>query len=154
MITKCKHCGKEFEANDRRIAYCSDECRETVRMEIQRKYRKLHSNPLCEIVCPICNKTFMPKTRNQVVCSCDCREIYNKEQQRVRSRKYNAKQRLEEEKEKLAMTKPTFKSKGIAYDTLTPEQKFFYGRTQEKAYADELRVIIPRGLTKVKYRDA
>jgi NADP-reducing hydrogenase subunit HndD len=44
------------------------------------------------------------------------------------------------------------KSAGIDFNALTPDQKLFYGRTQEKAYLDELRVIIPSGLTKFKDR--
>lgn len=151
MTKKCKHCGKEFEATDKRQKYCSEMCRLIGRSEYQKEYRKAKNKQLCEIVCPVCHKKFMPRTGNQVVCSGECRKVREKEQQKIRNKTSYAKKRLKTE---MTKAKPTFKSKGIEYRTLSPEQKFFYGRTQLAAYADELTVAIPRGLTKVKYRDA
>ena len=141
MLKICQYCGKEFEAKEKgnREKYCCEEHRKAALREKRMK-------PLQKKICPVCKKSFMPKAGNQVVCSEDCRKERAKEQRRNSCREnYVYKQRPKK-------TKPIYKSKGIDFNTLTPDQKLFYGRTQEKAYADELRVFIPEGLTKVKDR--
>jgi hypothetical protein len=141
MLKICQYCGKEFEAKEKgnREKYCCEEHRKAA-------IREKRMKPLHETTCPVCLKTFMPKAGNQVVCSEDCRKERAKEQRKNSCREnYVYKQRPKK-------TKLTYKSKGIDFNALTPDQKLFYGRTQEKAYLDELRVIIPSGLTKFKDR--
>ena len=144
MLKECKYCGKKFEPATKgtRQKYCCEECRKAATKENRKR------SPLSEKICPVCKKAFMPNTANQVTCSKDCKVIYEREQRKIKGREnYINYQRPKK-------NKAVRKSKGIAYDTLTPEQKFFYGRTQEKAYADEIRVFIPKGLTKFNDRKA
>lgn len=143
MLKECKYCGNEFETqeNGNNRKYCCEECRKAALKEARKK-------PLHEKICPVCNKAFMPKSGNQVTCSKDCKKIYDREQRKIKRRENYLNYQRPKKK------KVVRKSKGIAYDSLTPEQKFFYGRTQEKAYADEIRVFVPKGLTKAKDRKA
>lgn len=153
MIKTCKWCGKEFEAKDNRNKYCSYDCTQEHFNKYQREYKRKNppiakkKAPLNERVCqnPECGKIFYSSRYNKIYCSDECRKACRYEQQSsYRQRRKNPQPAPEK----------TYPSKGIEYHLLSPEEKFFYGRTQEKAYADELRVTIPRGLTKVKYRDA
>ena len=37
---KCAYCGKEFETTDKRVHYCSEECRRNAQLERLRKHNK------------------------------------------------------------------------------------------------------------------
>ena len=151
MIKECKWCGKSFVVKDNRDKYCSDECRKESFRKYQREYK--HKNPPINkpkkpkllITCVVCGKEFVASSHNRIYCSDECKRERQLELQR--SYRLNRKNPQPEPQK-------TYLSRGIEYRSLSPDDKFFYGRTQQKAYADDLKVIIPEGLTKVKYRDA
>ena len=150
MTKKCKYCGEEFEAKDNREKYCSDECRKKTSNEYQREYKRKNPPipkkiPVRERVCqnPECGKIFLTSRHNKIYCCDECKKACQREQQAsYRLRRKNP----QPEAEKI------YPSRGIDWNILSPDEKFFYGRTQQKAYAGDLKVIIPEGLTKVRDR--
>lgn len=109
-------------------------------------------------ICAECGEPFTPKAGNAIVCSDDCRKKRHRrltEESRKRIREAERKMdKACRRKKYILPIDPLFKSnsRGIEYEDLTAEQKTFYGRTQQEAYKDELRVIIPNGLQKAKDR--
>lgn len=111
-----------------------------------------------EKICVECGEPFTPKAGNAIVCSDDCRKkrqrrLTNESKKRIRE----AERKMDKDyrrKKYIPPNDPLFKSnsRGIEFEELTAEQKTFYGRTQQEAYKDELKVIIPSGLQKAKDR--
>ena len=149
MTKKCKYCGNEFDAKDNREKYCSDECRKKTSNEYQREYKRTNppinkpKKPKPLITCIVCGKEFVASSHNKIYCSNECkRERQLELQASYRLRRKNPQPKAEK----------IYPSRGIDWNILSPDEKFFYGRTQQKAYADDLKVIIPEGLTKVRDR--
>ena len=143
----CKFCGKEFEAKDNRVKYCSEECLQEASTQYQREYRRnyvpLYKKEINTYyrVCPICGKEFSTSMYNKTYCSHECYKVQAAIRDAARTTN----------KAPAPRKKKKIDSKGISFDRLSPEEKFFYGRTQQKAYANELKVIIPVGL--ICYKD-
>ena len=147
MTKICKFCGEEFEARDNRTLYCSDECKHEAYKKYQREYKQnyvpLDKRAVKTItrICPICGKEFTTSRYNKTYCSNECYKVQAAIRDAART----------PNKAPAPRKKKKINSKGISFDKLSPEEKFFYGRTQQKAYANELKVIIPVGL--ISYKD-
>lgn len=79
MIKTCEICGKEFDAKDRRMLTCSEECKKE---RIRRKYAK----PKREAVCPNCGKEFQTARDYQIYCSPKCCNIAHNERNKARQK--------------------------------------------------------------------
>lgn len=86
MIKTCKHCNGtfvfDFSAGLTATAYCSDECREAVRVEYQRIYHRHYQRKITRLRrerrkprrCPTCRKLFSDYRLNQLYCCEACRQ--------------------------------------------------------------------------------
>lgn len=171
MIKNCLYCGEEFEVNGRgkTRGYCSEECRKVALKEYHKEYVKTYVKPTtprkkkpkpipyCKIkqICVVCQEEFYPKNGNQICCSEEC-SIERAKQLGAERRKYHKqkKQTANGAWHRPVIIEPqqTCEKKGIEYHQLSSEQKLFYGATQLKAYADEFKVFIPKGLKSVNDR--
>lgn len=87
MNTICKWCGKEFDAPNSKVKYCSDRCRKKKQNAYEREFYKKQraSQPKPVRVCMICGKEFERTNENRKFCSDECR----KEQAKRKSYEYN-----------------------------------------------------------------
>ena len=88
MERVCKICGKTFEATNRKMEMCSEECRKEniKRLQAERyeKDKELRNTHKRKLTCPICNKTFIPLKGPQKYCSKECQYENKKLSERAR----------------------------------------------------------------------
>ena len=163
MILNCEFCGKEFDTNEvRRRKYCSEVCRKDAKKEYYKHYTRSYkytpNHPQetkgnkIKSICVICGAGFWAWRRNQVCCSEQC----CKERKKQYGKKYNELYSISGGKRSgnpaRAELQPEHIKKGIEYHLLSADEKLFYGDAQTKVYADDFKVIIPKGLKSVNER--
>jgi predicted nucleic acid-binding Zn ribbon protein len=94
MNAICKWCGKEFDAPNSKVKYCSDYCRKKRQYAYEKEFYKNQraSRPKPVKVCMICGKEFSRTNENRKFCSDECR----KEQARRQSKKFYHQYKQEE----------------------------------------------------------
>ena len=72
MTKICPQCGREFETENIRQAYCSDRCRR--QYGSQKQYGSKGKKPLLTKECPMCHKIFYTARAKQIYCGPECRQ--------------------------------------------------------------------------------
>lgn len=72
MLKVCKNCHEEFESEDKRVKYCSRDCRD----DYYKRMRKRVEKKLMIKECKNCGKTFQTKNNLQYCCCNECRKEY------------------------------------------------------------------------------
>jgi predicted nucleic acid-binding Zn ribbon protein len=68
----CRYCGKAFVQSHASQAYCSEECREVVFRDRQRRISTRKSKVPKVAMCAICGADFKPKTSAAKYCCREC----------------------------------------------------------------------------------
>jgi hypothetical protein len=105
----CKWCGKEFDAPNSKVKYCSDYCRKkkqyAYEKEFHKKRRASRPNPIK--VCLICGKEFERTNENRKFCCDECRKEQARRQKAAFHRLYTQEQRKKDAELKKAIQKMT-----------------------------------------------